>query len=166
MAWKIIYINGKLLERKYLKWARIAHLDIWNTSYGQKKGQESNCQFDSQPLKVKNRPNFHACKWRATYLWKALNEGYNFALDLISIWGLHEKLWLPKVAGVPTLTISGLPLGSPGTKSHLDVGLVERCRLYYKGKGGGFPPSPGHGESYVSVLPVACLSTKGVPTMH
>jgi len=37
------------------------------------------------------------------------------------------------------LAISGLPLGSPGTKSHLDVGPVERCRVYYKGEGGGFP---------------------------
>jgi len=27
----------------------IAHLDIWNTSYGQKKGQESNDQFNSWP---------------------------------------------------------------------------------------------------------------------
>jgi hypothetical protein len=24
-------------------------------------------------------------------------------------------------------------------KSHLDVGSVERCRVYYKGEGGGFP---------------------------
>ncbi len=29
--------------------------------------------------------------------------------------------------------------GSPRTKSHLDVGLVERCRVYYRGEGGGFP---------------------------
>jgi hypothetical protein len=56
--------------------------------------------------------------------------------------------------------------GVPGEKNHLDVGLVERCRLYYKGEGGGFPPSPGRGESCVSVLPVACPSTKGAPTMH
>jgi hypothetical protein len=28
------YSIEKLLERKYLKWARIAHLDIWNISYG------------------------------------------------------------------------------------------------------------------------------------
>jgi len=41
MAWGVLYINKKLLECKYLKWARIAHLDIWNTSYGQKKGRES-----------------------------------------------------------------------------------------------------------------------------
>jgi len=43
--------------------------------------------------------------------------------------------------GVPTLRISGLPLGSPGTKTHLDVRLMERHRVYYKGEGGGFPKS-------------------------
>jgi hypothetical protein len=36
-------------------------------------------------------------------------------------------------------TISGLQLGSPGKKSHLDVVLVERRREYYMGEGGGFP---------------------------
>jgi hypothetical protein len=79
------------------------------------------------------------CKWHATYCWKALTEGYNFALDLISIQGLHAKLWCPKVAEVPTLTILGFASGSPGTKSHLNVAPVERCKVYYKGEGGGFP---------------------------
>jgi len=66
-----------------------------------------------------------------------LDEGYNFALDLIS--GLHTKLWGFKIARVSTLRISELPFGSPGTKCHLDVGLVERHKVYYKGEGGGFP---------------------------
>ncbi len=35
--------------------------------------------------------------------------------------------------------ISRLPLGSPRTKSHLDVTPVERRKVYYKGEGGGFP---------------------------
>jgi hypothetical protein len=139
MAWRVIYIIKKLLELRYLKWAHIAHLNIWNISYGQKKGWESNWQFDSRPLKVKNRPDFRACKWRATYRWKAFDEGYNVASDVISIKGLHAKLWRPKVAGVPTLAISKLPLWSLETKSHLDLGPVERCRIYYKGEGGGFP---------------------------
>jgi hypothetical protein len=39
---------------------------------------------------------------------------------------------------VPTLTIMGLSFGSFETKSHLDVGLVERCKVYYRGEGGGF----------------------------
>jgi hypothetical protein len=30
-------------------------------------------------------------------------------------------------------------LGVLGQKNHLDVGLVERCKVYYKGEGGGFP---------------------------
>jgi len=71
--------------------------------------------------------------------WKAFDEGYNFVSDLISIGGLHTKLWGPKIARVPTLVISRFPLGNLGTKSHLDVDLVERHKIYYKGEGGGFP---------------------------
>jgi hypothetical protein len=43
------------LKRRYWKWPRIGHLDICRPSYGQKKGRESNWQFDSRPLKVGNR---------------------------------------------------------------------------------------------------------------
>ncbi len=73
MAWCVPYIIGKLLKFRCLKWARIAHLDIWNTSYSQKKGQKSNWQFDFRPLKVKKWPDFRVCKWRVTYCWKTLD---------------------------------------------------------------------------------------------
>jgi hypothetical protein len=36
-------------------------------------------------------------------------------------------------------TISGLQLGSPGKKSHLDVAPKMWCREYYTEEGGGFP---------------------------
>jgi hypothetical protein len=103
-----------------------------------KKGWESNWQFDSQAPKVKNHPNFLACKWHATYCWKALNKSYNFASKLISIRGLCTKLWASKVMGVPILGIKGFPLGSPWTKWHLGVGPMDRHIEYYKGEGGGF----------------------------
>jgi hypothetical protein len=139
----VFYIIEKLLKRKYLKWALIAHLDIWNTSYDQKKGRESNSResasFDSRPLKVGNRPKILSCRKRATYRWKGLDEIYNFVLDRIAIRGLFAKLWGSKVPGVPFGAISGLPLGSPGKNSHLDVASMESCRVYYKGEGGGFP---------------------------
>jgi len=96
MDWGVLYIIKKLLERTCLKWVYMTHLDIWNTSYGQKKGWESNWQFDSQPLKIKNRSNFLACRWHATYCWKTLKNGYNFALDITLIGGLHTKLWGPQ----------------------------------------------------------------------
>jgi len=60
-------------------------------------------------------------------------------------------------------TISGLQLGSPGKKSDLDVALVEHCREYYMGEGGGFPPSPGRGESCSPKCPWLVPTPKGVP---
>jgi len=116
--------------------------------------------------KVENRFDFFVCMWRATYRWKALDEGYNFALNLILIGGLHTKLLGPKIKEVPTLGISKLPSRSPGTKYHLDVGLVERHKIYYKGKGGGFPQVRAV-MSFVSLsLPMVCPNTKNAPTMH
>jgi len=76
----------------------------------------SNNKFDSQSLKVKNLPDFLMCRWHVAYCWKALNEGYDFVLDLISIESLHTKLWAFKVVRVPILGILGLQLGSPETK--------------------------------------------------
>jgi hypothetical protein len=50
-----------------------------------------------------------------------------------------RKVMGSKVAGIPTWPISGLPFGSSGTKSHLDVASVKSHKVYYKGEGGGFP---------------------------
>jgi hypothetical protein len=113
MSCDVLYIIGNLLEPRCLKWSRSAHLDIWNISYGQKKGRKSNCQFDSRSEKVRNWPNLLGCRGHVTYRWKALNESYNFALECIAIRGLFTKLWGSKVAGIPFGVISGLPLESP-----------------------------------------------------
>ncbi len=121
------------------KWPRMSHLDIYNTSYGWKKGRESNWQFDSRPLKVGNRPDPQVCRWSATHCWKALEESYKFSLDLILIRGMSWKLWAPKVSRIQTGTVSGLLLGNPETKSHSDVGPMGKRREYYMGKGGGLP---------------------------
>jgi hypothetical protein len=97
---------------------------------------------------------------------KALNDGYNFASKFISIIGLHAKLWAPKVAKIPIVRISGFPLRSPMTKCHLDVGLVKRHKVYYKGEGGGFPQVWTMVNLMNPSLPVACPNTKSAPTMH
>jgi hypothetical protein len=112
----------------------MTHLDIWNTSYGEKKGRKSNWQFDSRPLKVENRPDSLACGWCATYHSKAFNEGYNFALNFILFGGLYIKWYAPKVTEVPTLGISGLRDGSPITKCHLGAGLGLGTKYTIRGK--------------------------------
>jgi hypothetical protein len=146
MACGAFYINGKLLKRRCLKWARIAHLDIWNTSYNQKKGWESNSRefasFDSRPLKVGNDPKYLAAddvrhtvrklSMRATTLLQTALRS-----EVCSQSYGASKCRESRKAGFRDSRVG--VLGVPGEKSHLDVGPVESHRVYYKGEGGGFP---------------------------
>jgi len=100
LHWGVLYIIGKPSKFRCWKWVCMGHLDIYSTCYGKKKGRESNWQFDSQPLKVRNRPDPGACKWSAIHCWKALKESYKFALNLIPIGGLSKELRPHKVARV------------------------------------------------------------------
>ncbi len=68
--------------------------------------------------------------------------------------------------GVLVVGISGFALGSPRIKTHLDVALVERHKVYYKGEGGGFPQVRVMVSLVSPRLPVARPSTKNAPTMH
>ncbi len=137
--WGVLYITGKVLKCRCLKWPHMGHLVISSPSYGQKKGRESNWQFDSRPLKVRNRPLPDVDGRIVTWRWKALDEGYNFGLNLVPIrvWG--EELWASKVPGLQPETILRLLLGSPGKKCHSDVASAKSCREYYMGEGDGFP---------------------------
>ncbi len=98
--WGVLGVIGKVLKFKCPKWPPIGHLDICNLSYGQKKGRESNLQFDSRPQKVRNRPLPDVWRWSAMGRWKALEESYNFGLDLTPIGGWSQELWVFKVPGV------------------------------------------------------------------
>jgi hypothetical protein len=155
------------LEHRCLKWVRMTHLDTWNTSYGQKKGQESNWQFDSRPLKVRNLPNFLACKWRATYHWKTVDEVYNFALDLISIRGLYTKLWAPQRRKSPNFrNFKTSHLGVSGQKAIWMLVPWPATKYTIRGEGGGFPQV----RAMVSLVSLSLLvvhsSTKSVLALH
>jgi hypothetical protein len=54
----------------------------------------------------------------------------------------------------------------PGQKYHLDVGLMERHKAYYKGEGGGFPQVRAMVSLVSPSLPVVRPNTKSVQTMH
>jgi len=95
--WGVLGVIGNFLKRRYRKWPRIGHLDICSPSYGQKKGQESNWQFDSRPLKVGNRPLPDLRIESATWRWKDIDEGYNFGSDLVAIRFCSRELWASKV---------------------------------------------------------------------
>jgi hypothetical protein len=85
-------------------------------------------------IKVKNRLDFLACRWRDTYHWKDLHEKYNFVSYFISIGGPKNKLWAFKVVGVPISGISKLQLGSPKTKWHLGASPMANIESTIRGK--------------------------------
>ncbi len=85
LHWGVLSVIGKVLKCKCLKCFHIGHLDICSPSCGQKKGRESNWQFDFQPLKVRNQPFLDLRIESVTRRWKDLGEGYNFGLDLVAI---------------------------------------------------------------------------------
>jgi len=64
------------------------------------------------------------------------------------------------------LGILGLPFWSPGTKCRLDVALMGKHIIYYKGEGGGFPQVRAVVSLVNPSLPMARPSTKSAPTMH
>jgi hypothetical protein len=111
--WGVLSVIGKVLKRRYRKCPRIGNSDIFSPSYGQKKGRESNWQFDSRPLKVGNRCLPDVRFECATWSWKDLDKGYNFGWDLVAIQLCSRELWRFKVLGVPLRqfrdSISGVP---------------------------------------------------------
>jgi hypothetical protein len=141
----------------------MSHLDIYSPSYGQKKGRESNWQFDSRPLKVRNRYDPNVCRMIATWHWKALEESYNFGLDLAPIGGRSQEIWAPKVPRLQPRTISGLLLESPEKKKLFGCSLDGKLQRIIYGGRWWFPLSPGRDESNVSKCPWFILTPKGVP---
>jgi hypothetical protein len=98
--WSVLRVIEKVLKLRYRKWPRIGHLNICSPSYGQKKGRESNCQFDWRPLKVGNRPLPDLRIKSEIRRWKDLDAGYKFGSDLVVIRRRSRELWAPKVPGL------------------------------------------------------------------
>jgi hypothetical protein len=129
----------------------MSHLDICSTSYGKKKGQKSNCQFDSQSLKVRNRPNPDVCKWSATHVGKPSRRD-------TSCFRLHlNQRFEQRVMNSQSPESSNRDsFGTPPWESQDKKPFECRCRkvtqriLY--GERWCLPPNPSHRESYKSIV--------------
>ncbi len=164
--WGFLGVIGKVLKRRYRKWPRIGHLHICSPSYGQKKGRESNWQFDSWPLKVGNRPLPDLLIDSARCRWKYLNEGYNFVSDLVAIKLGSRELWAPKVPRLQPGQFQdnfGTATWESWEKEPFGCSLSGALQRILYGGRWWLPPSPGRGESCVSKCPWLVPTPKGVP---
>jgi hypothetical protein len=69
-----------------------------------------------------------------TYLWKSLDKGYKFALDLMAIRGLKVKLWALKVAGILAVEFRDSQVGVLGQKAIWMLPLWRAAENTIKGK--------------------------------
>jgi len=148
--WGVLGVVGKVLKGRYRKWPRIGQLDICRPSYGQKKGQESNWQFDSRPLKVRNRSLPDLRIESAIRFWKDLDEGYKFGLDLVAIRPGSRELWAPKVSGLHPGQFRddfGTPTWESREKEPFGCSLGGALQRILYGGRWWLPPSPGRGVS-------------------
>jgi hypothetical protein len=143
--WCVFYTVGKVLKRRCQKCPCMSHLNICNTSYVQKKGRESNWQFDSRPLKVEIRPDPGVCRWSATLLESSQGE-------LQVCFRLHPNQRSEQ--GVMSYQSPGSPnwdnFGTPPWESREKMPFGCRCgevtqRILYGGRW-WLPPSLGRGE--------------------
>jgi hypothetical protein len=164
--WDVLDVIEKVLKCRYRKWPHIGHLDICSSSYGQKKGRESNWQFDSRPLKVGNRPLPNVRIESETGHWKDLNEGYNFGWNLVTIRLGSWELWAPKVPGLQPGQFRDnfeIPTWESREKKSFGCSLDgETQKILYGGRW-LLPPSPGRGESCSPKCPWLVPTPKGVP---
>jgi hypothetical protein len=166
--WGVLGVIGKVLKLRYRKWP----LAIWTSAAqvmgkrrAEKKGRESNWQFDSRPLKVGNRPLPNLRMESATWRWKDLDEGYNFGLDLVTIRLCNRELWAFKVPGLQPGQFRdnfGTPTWESREKEPFGCsprGALQR--ILYGGRW-WLPPSPGRGESSGPKCPWLVPTPKGV----
>jgi hypothetical protein len=127
-----------------------SHCSFWTSEtqvMAKRRGRKSNCQFDSRPEKVRNRPDLLSCRQRATYLGKLSTRATTLLQIALRSEVCSQSYGAPKSRESQLVGFWDSPVGVPGVlgvpreKSHLDVGPVESCRVYYKGEGGGFPKS-------------------------
>jgi hypothetical protein len=160
--WGVLSVIGKVLKRRYRKWLRIGHLDICSSSYGKKKGRESNWQFDSRPQKVGNRPLPDLRIESAIRRWKDLDEGYKFGSDLVTIRPISRELWPPKVPD-STRDSFGTPTWESQEKDPFGCSLGGVAQRILYGGRWWLPPSPSRGVSRGPKCPWLVPTPKGVP---
>jgi hypothetical protein len=144
--WCVSYINEKLLKRRCPKWPHVTHLDIISPSYGQKKGQESNCQFDSRPLKVENRAlSLKECNTALKSFWRELQLWFRACLNP----SLERGVMTVQSLGLETQDSFETLTWESREKEPFGCSLGRELQSILYGGRWWLPSSPDRGESCV-----------------
>jgi hypothetical protein len=146
LHWGVFYIIGKLSKCRCRTWARMSHLDIYSTCYGKKKGRESNWQFDSWPLKVKNRPDLGACRWSRYTVGKLSRRATSFFRPHPNRRS-EQRVMTSQSPKSPNWDSFGTPPWESWDKKSFECRCHRKTQEILYGGRWWLPPNPGRGES-------------------
>ncbi len=132
----VLYIIGKLVKCRCLKWVRMTHLDICSTSYGKKKGRES-----TRPLCVQVE-----CDTSLESSWRELQLCFKPHPD----WRSEQRVIVSQSCGSLNLNNFGTPPWESRDKKPFGCRCRREVQRILYGGRWWFPPSSGRDESYES----------------
>jgi hypothetical protein len=135
LHWGVLDIIGKILKLRCAKRPFMSHLDICSPNYGQKKGRESNCQFDSQRA-------MGECDMVLEGSRGELQDWFRPHPDR----RLKREVTMAQSLGSPNQDNFGTPLWESQDKKPLGHGRGGATQIILYGGRWWFPPSPGRGE--------------------
>jgi hypothetical protein len=124
-----------------------------NTSYGQKKAGSQTASLTPDFFWSGIDPIYLAADNVPHTVGKLLTRATTFLQTALRSGVCSQSYRAPKPRESQLAGFRDSHAGVPGEKSHLDVGPVERSRVYYKGEGDGFPQV----RAVVSLVCPCCL---------
>jgi hypothetical protein len=144
LHWGVLYIIEKVLKCRCPKWPHMSHLDICSPSYGQKKGRESNWQFDSKSREsTQIRCQYVECNTTLESSRGEIQVWFRPCLDQRSRW----EVMFAQSPGSPNRDSFGTPLWESRDKKPFGCGCRGQTQRILYGGRWWLPPSSGRGES-------------------
>jgi len=140
--WCVLYIKGKVLKCRCPKLPRIGHLDIYSSSYGQKKGRKSTTKSRES---TSSQRCFKECNKALESSWQELQFWFGARLDPSS-WRGAMTVQSPET---PTRDNFGTPTWESWEKEPFGCSLGGELQSILYGGRWWLPPSPGRGKSCV-----------------
>jgi hypothetical protein len=134
IALGFFYIIKKLTKCRCRKWFHMGYLNICSISYDKKKGQESNWQFNSRPLKVENRLDPSACRWNVTLLESSQGQLQVYFKPHFN-WRFEQKVMTSQSFESPNRDNFGTPPWKSRDKKPFECGCRKEAQnILYEGK--------------------------------
>jgi len=139
MAYGVFYINRKLMERRFLNALALLILTFKTQVMAKRRAESQTINLTLDQKKSKINPIYLSVD-NVRHTVGKLSTRATTLLKTTTRFEVCSQIYeAPKLRESQLGRFRDSHSRVSGTKSHLDVSPVKKCRVYYKGEGGSFP---------------------------